>query len=206
MFRFPRNSDTSLICARCSGRSIFMCYRKAKDGQTVNFFRRSAVDLLINQFWISNVASNDFQKYLWLRHFQVNGLTLYSFGKPISKMNTMTIRTTRRFRNLTHVPVFLIMLHFWFIRSKENVLGYAQDSKRCFFSEVRYFIMSVRGYFYLCHKSLHQSILQVHFFSCADEDFPDRVKESVNKFLTQRDIFWRWKSHVIHLFFCYFFT
>ena len=60
-----------------------------------------------------------------------------------------------------------------------------------FFLEVRHFIMSVRGYFYLFRKSLHQSILQVHFFSCADEDFPDRVKESVNKFLTQRDIFWR---------------
>lgn len=60
------------------------------------------------------------------------------------------------------------------------------------FLEVQHFIIiSVRVDFYLCHKSLHQSILQVHFFSCADEDFPDIVKKSLNiKCLTQRDIFW----------------
>ena len=104
-------------------------------------------------------------------------------------MNTVTIRTTRRFRNLTLVPVFLFMLHFGSFESKKTSWD-TPKIREDVFLEVRHFIMSVRVYFYLCHKRLHQSILQVHFFSCADENFPDRVKKSVNKCLIQRDIFW----------------
>lgn len=176
-----------------------LCYRKAQDGQTVNFFRRSAVDLLISQFWISKVASNDFKNTFDQGSFKLMAsLYILSVGRYLiwipwrfERQDDLEIYTRSSFP--VHVT-FLVHL------KQRKRLGIRPRFKKMFFLEVRHFIMSVRVYFYLCHKRLYQSILQVHFFSCADEDFPDRVKKSVNKCLTQRDIFWPWKPHIIHLF------